>query len=457
MNVRLAKAIFVILIVILISGCKAPGGQLPDPETNDRGIIFSVQQLQEDFQFLRKKLEDYHPALYMYYSKETFNRFFDDAYALIDREMTTLEFFRLLAPVVAKVNCGHTYIDLSRDYDEHQRSNARLFPLGVAFIDGRAFVYQDLGSDSAVVPGTEILSINNTPVPEVLEPLLNGIPSDGLIETSKYRRINRHFFYYYYILIAEPERFELRCIAPGENSGFTLNVEARPYLDVWSSYSFQNPPDSRGNLVLEIRENSSTAILTVKSFATHVTPDFKTFMRTSFQEIVGRGIENLVIDVRGNGGGDPYHGADLIAYLIDTPFKYFSRGIGGAYPSLFDLTAPHHINFNGNVYFLIDGGCFSTTGHFCSLAKFHNLGVFIGEETGGSYYCNDNHDNRLLPKSTIKFQYAQTTWATAVTGFEQGRGIMPDHMVSYSLDDYINGTDPQMAFVLQLIAQNSQR
>ena len=454
---KFVKTILAVYFICITLSCKIKPDNPPAAVTpNSR--IFNVQQLQADFQLFRDLLESNHPAIYLYESKENFDFTFDSAYASITREMTEVEFFRLLAPLVAKVNCGHTFIDFSSSYKEYRRNNVRLLPVGVAFLNDKAYIYQNYSRSSGIIPGIEILSINNSPVASILETLLNRIPSDGLIETSKYRKINRYFFHLYSELIDNPNDFELRCIAPGEIDEFTLSLEALPYNDVWGTYRVLDPDTYGGaRLALEIIESSSTAILTVNSFATGVTPDFKSFMQSSFQDMIGRNLKNLVIDLRGNSGGDPEYGADLISYLIDYPFIYFSVGLRQAYPSLWSPKAHHELNFNGNVYFLIDGGCFSTTGHFCSLAQFHNLGIFIGEETGGSFYCNDNHENRLLPNTRINLQYARTTWATAVTGYVNGRGVMPDHTVTSSLDDLINGFDRQMAYVLNLIESGTSK
>ncbi len=448
------EPIVVIFILCVTFGCNVKSDDHITPNSNE----FDIRQLQEDFVYLRDQLENNHPALYLYYPKETFDGFFDEAYASIDRAMTEAQFFRLLAPIVAKVNCGHTFIDFSDAYKNQQRNNAKLFPLGVVFLNGKAYIYQNYSSRTDIIMGSEIISINRAPVSSILMQLLDGIPADGNIAAYKYRKIKRQFFQFYFDLIDAPDHFELRCIAPGETGEFTLSLEALPYNEVWGAFQSLNPDSyNRNPLDLEIYENTSTAILTVRSFATGIQPDFKTFMRTSFQDIINRSIKNLVIDLRGNSGGDPEYSADLISYLIDYPFTYFSEGIRSAYPSLFIPRTPYDLNFNGNVYFLIAGSCFSSTGHFCSLAQFHHLGIFIGEETGGSFSCNDNHMNTLLPNTHINFQVARTTWATAVSGYERGRGIMPDHPVTPSLEDLINGFDREMAYVIQLIEQGKAK
>src|SRR5438874_86652 len=86
-------------IVSLISGClflalPAFAQQIP------------VTLLQEDFQIMRHALEEAHGGIYRYTSKREMDRTFDRAYRKIDHSMTDLEFWRLVAPVVAHIKCG---------------------------------------------------------------------------------------------------------------------------------------------------------------------------------------------------------------------------------------------------------------------------------------------------------------------------------------------------------------
>jgi C-terminal processing protease CtpA/Prc len=78
----------------------------------------------------------------------------------------------------------------------------------------------------------------------------------------------------------------------------------------------------------ELLAEPSTALLTVGSFSIERSQQYDTFLSASFQDMADKQIENLIIDVRGNGGGDPEFSADLIAYLMDEPFTYFSQANG---------------------------------------------------------------------------------------------------------------------------------
>ena len=74
------------------------------------GQEIPAKLLQEDFQIMRHALEKAHGGIYRYTTKAEMDRTFDRAYRKIDHPMTDLEFWRLVAPVVVQIKCGHTYI-----------------------------------------------------------------------------------------------------------------------------------------------------------------------------------------------------------------------------------------------------------------------------------------------------------------------------------------------------------
>jgi hypothetical protein len=96
--------------------------------------------LQEDFQILRHALEEAHGGLYRYTSKADMDRTFDRAYKEIDGPMTALEFWALVAPVVAHIKDGHLFTFWPTNIAVNQLP---LLPVSVRVLDHRIFVYRD--------------------------------------------------------------------------------------------------------------------------------------------------------------------------------------------------------------------------------------------------------------------------------------------------------------------------
>ena len=75
----------------------------------------------------------------------------------------------LLAPLIDMAHCGHTSITISDKQLERFMKSGQLFPLPIIFLGGKSYV----DHDKVDVPlGAEILSVNETPMAEILNKLL---------------------------------------------------------------------------------------------------------------------------------------------------------------------------------------------------------------------------------------------------------------------------------------------
>jgi C-terminal processing protease CtpA/Prc len=134
-----------------------------------------------------------------------------------------------------------------------------------------------------------------------------------------------------------------------------------------------------------------------------------------------------------------------------TSQPYFNQATSNYYVGLksnIPLSEPH---FDGRLYTLIDGYCFSSCGHLAALIKYQNIGMMIGEETNGSYVCTDSSASYTLTNSRLSFRTSTAAWGVAVEGFELGRGVSPNIEISISFEDYLNGLDTALLYTIDLI------
>jgi hypothetical protein len=82
------------------------------------------------------------------------------------------------------------------------------------------------------------------------------------------------------------------------------------------------------------------------------------------------------------------------------------------------LQQPQKNHFDGKVFFLVNGQCFSTTAEFCSIAHYHHRGTFVGEEIGGNYYGNTSGIFLILtlPNTKIRVLLPLVKYVLAVSG-----------------------------------------
>ena len=166
--------------------------------------------------------------------------------------------------------------------------------------------------------------------------------------------------------------------------------------------------------------------------------------------------EDLIIDVRGNGGGSSESSIYLLRHLLNEPFLYFSRAeysektekVAGEY-----MQEPIKSGYKGKLYFIIDGVGNSTTGHFMSLVKTYNLGTIIGEELGSNQFCSGGEKRCRLKHSKLEYSVANNTHVSTATTLPDEVGILPDHYITQSIEQYLAALDTVKNYTISLISQ----
>jgi C-terminal processing protease CtpA/Prc len=171
-------------------------------------------------------------------------------------------------------------------------------------------------------------------------------------------------------------------------------------------------------------------------------------MDKSFQKINEKGIENLVIDVRFNGGGSAHSSIHLLRYLVDKPFTYY---FDMPHDEEEGLQIPFENRYKGKLYFLIDGRGNSTTGHFMAIAKTLKLGTIVGEELGSNQFCTAGQITFKLPNTGFLCSVANSTCISSAPLLPDDTGILPDHPVTQSIENYLGNVDTVKRYVLGLI------
>jgi hypothetical protein len=411
---------------------------------------FTAQQLQKDFLQLRRAMESLHPRLYQFTPKAQFDRFLDEQYDTIYRDMSLEEFYAIVKPAVAMVGCSHARVQTPEGYWEN--CPGRMFPLELVFLEEGAYALRSYADSTAVTPGSEIVAINGVPMAEILDVMKRNISADGHREPWKRYRLNGAFVYLYALLYGYPERFFISCRAPGESepNETTLSPVGLDHV--------RRSPDPRhatgdwvdDDLGFEILDDRNVAIITIKTFAYYgETEKFHDFVDNAFAQISARGVERLIVDLRGNDGGDPFCSTHLLSYIENKPVPYFARRYG-QYEEFADPIPLAENRFEGDLLVLIDGGCSSSTGHLCAVLDYHRIGRFVGGETAATYSCNDASKSITLNNTKLRINMPRRIFSAAVAGFSMSRGIQPDHPASPEIDDLIRGRDTVIEYALDL-------
>jgi len=410
----------------------------PSDDSEMTGPLINKAQLLEDFDQLVGIIQNNHPKLYT--DIDALETMIEDSRLMIDKDMTELEFFRLLSPIVTKLDCGHTCLMLSPDTENRLMDSQIMFPLYIHWIGTQAYVTQN-PFDATIPIGSELLSINGKPMTEIRDLLLANISADGTNVTRKEHFINNNFNYFYAANVDAASSYEIS-YRQGEGSASVTETVLGVSFDKFSANTQSDWLDSEPPF--ESRFEDSFAVLTFYSFypqGAYTLSDYQAFIDEFFAKVKTQDIANIILDVRGNGGGDPYVASHLFSYLAKTEQPYFIDHGVRFYQRLFSVVPLAENRFTGKLAILMDGISFSTSGHLLALLKSQGVGTFFGEESGGSFACTDSSQDFSLKNSNLRFHSSMQVWEVQTEGLTPGRGIMPDFPVEPTLAQYLSGED----------------
>ncbi|MCG2613026.1 S41 family peptidase [Terrimonas sp. NA20] len=494
------RQLFLLYLLAIITGCGVAKSSF-SPEKK-----YSPEALQKDYAIYRKTLEEAHPGLYWYTSKDSMDFFFDKGRALLNDSLSESAFRKILSYVTAKINCGHTAVRPSKSFLKYQDTVrvGRVFPISLKLWQDTAVVAANLNRrDTILKRGTIITSINGMPMDSIVDTLFSYLGTDGYNRTNKYQVLsNRGFFgSLYSTIFGYPSYYRIGFIDSAGRSG---TVQVRPYLPVADttvrSQAFprrQMPQPSRrerkqmrrNNVrLLKMDTTTHVAMMDLNSFGRGY--GLKPFFRRSFKALRKNNITHLIIDVRGNGGGSVTNSTLLTKFIADHPFKVsdslyavkkrktYSRYIESDFFNRLFMTlfatkrkdGRYHFryyerhafkpkkrnHFNGKTYILIGGNSFSATTLFAGAVKDQENVTLVGEETGGGAYGNSAWliPDMTLPNTKVRFRLPLFRLVIDKNVPKDGRGVQPEIPSLPTVDAVRKGVDYKLEKTMQLINES---
>jgi hypothetical protein len=270
--------------------------------------------------------------------------------------------------------------------------------------------------------GSEILSINGIDAAELVQRCGRGVPIDGRATMRRIRKVEYEFDYWCGPVLGFPCVFSLKVRAPGTSDVVAFEIPAIGRDSLVRAGKALFPADPPGvakpPFELEMLDGGKIAVMTVRTFSKDDSFDPAKSFGSVFGRLKAAGTTDLVIDIRGNGGGRDTNAALLYSYIAADTFRYVSQRLinqkrfafiretddwflnfasfllktknlpDGRYQidmGIDHLQKPRQDRFAGRVYVLTDARTFSTASEFATLVKFYKRGSIVGEETGNAY------------------------------------------------------------------------
>lgn len=472
----------------------------------------SPEQLQEDFSLYRKMLEETHPGLYRYTSKDQMQSTIDSIASTLNQSKSFYQFYKDILHIGAQIRCTHSYAFPSENISHYSMNQIRTVPFYTYGLNEQVYVLFNGSMNQGIKPGFEIISINDNSIEFIKEQFYTYAWSDASIESTKIRFFTGSLFWmFYYTLIDQSEQLDIT-FKDLEGKLQTHRVNALTPRASMANYK-KNPINksmlktySQGKREMFKlgfpKDVDKTATISISVFGGDSEDDAqqktRKFMDKAIKKMEKAGVESLIIDLRSNQGGWDIVGSELLSYLVksEEPFEYWGKGIATIKDTTFlkyteysyqdwllaqkelkeqpdgtflvvnpdgpgpILTQPKPNRYHGSLYFLIQETTGSAASEFAGAAKSRKLGTLVGTETNAAYDGGNGSTfiKMTLPNSGI---WINSPLVAGYLNVEPqkipNRGVLPHFEVNFTRDDLMVRYDRQLEFVKDLIRKSHEK
>jgi len=453
---------------------------------------FEPKDMQKDLSWLQRKVLQYHPACIDSVRYDSVRLAFEEALYEAEKPLQELQFLRLLRKTLMSLRCGHTTaIPSTSFYNYYQNAKPKpLFPLQILKNSAGMFVRFNGSNDGTISVGDRLITINQESTEQISEAILDFLPGDGYHKTFRQFHLSLNFPTYYLFLKGPSYSFESGLV---DTSGhFSTHVFSLRSQGKTVSKSFR-PKSTRLILADQHRElsvltsNSDIACLKIHGFG-----GLDKWYRSAFREIEKRKTKMLVLDLRGNSGGNLFSANQLLAYLLPDTFSMcFKRKDGkihlnrrsnmslgmrfsmfqfrnfrskekGLRPTCalendllvnrfrFEPVEKH--GFKGKLVVLMDGGTFSAATLVAAQLRKKMHTKLLGEESGGGA---KGTNAMIMPTLKLPNTRMRVTLPLFYLDHEMGdvpfRGLIPDYKLLPDVNLKVKGVDSELEFLAKTL------
>lgn len=419
----------------------------------------SKEQAKADFQFCYDALKTAHPSVYRYTKADEFNNIFKFLDARIQDSMYNDELGELVNILVSTTRCVHTSASNSL-----KAKSTEVFNFSTVIYQNKLYArgIKEYSSDTTLY---RILSINKVPASEIVDRLLMLRSGDGYNQNFVEAYLSVNFNAFFNTLYTVPKLCPI-VIQVGKTEKEIIVDRQKKYSVKNSSFNWDDAivmDTMQGVKLMRLKNVPSTRILRVKTFKKYNA----SFYTAIFAGMEKDSIQQIVLDLRGNTGGNIYHAFYLLNHFIDRDiYMYTERRKSKITPYLstkgkfqwalgkllydvnpltqrwndsnglkyyrYSFKTKNTTHYTPKVVVLTDGLTVSSGSLVAAYMKYYYKAQVIGTESGGTYTGNNGRSfpEVQLPNSKIKVRLPlfYINYFPGVPDY--GRGVAVDYEMS---------------------------
>ena len=415
--------VLTLFLFLVLSTCSRKAYQArlnqPVPDTT-----LSAEAVRADLDYLHAAVERISPRPYL-------NA--DPAVVAAEYELmktrgaqSPVRFYESLRRVLATYNASHYSVSMPADIyrQELKDKDLGVFPFQGSLQDDQYVIDRHFRPEDSLLMGATLHRINGMDADSLF---LDYQRYEGGLETAKRYYIRQIFYLLLYSNgIHSPFQFDVTLVDGNrtiiEHDGYrypsSRNINEKP----------KQTAEERLAQEVSFRMIDRTGYLRVSSFSGYDYAAYQELLVRAFTTLATEGGERLVVDARGNGGGNDLLARWLLTYTTDKPYRFYGgqhfkvskeanrnfryspylpwlfRQIPyGLYIRLSMKKHPAERNlyvrdtknkpeapkenpfrFSGPVYYVIDNGTYSSGVTLVNAVEDYDLGTLIGQPTGGA-------------------------------------------------------------------------
>lgn len=411
-------------------------------------------EMLEDFHYLVDTIESVHPDRYAHIGEEEWERRKDALEAMFTDSLSATQYYFALSNLVTSLGDAHTILR----FEETDKGLALTFE----WVEEGLVIAEDFGEFRK---GDLILKIADKSPRQLLDRMDEIVSSENIYRVRDESR--RHL----------RRRPVLEHLGLVQNESVRFTVErGGELLELAAQFEVKLPGlKERSEELLARRHDwhiDPEDNLGIFSLVVCVDDDvFRQDVEEFFAAVKDNEIENVLIDVRENVGGQSRVVEAFLRHLpIDSYATYGStiryseqaaervgmrrtRGTSTFPPSTRRIDSVDD-PFTGDVFVVIANQTFSAGNWIAVVFHDNNLGKAIGEPTGNAPSCFGDMISFQLPNTKFVLGVSYKCFTRPDPANDPQDALYPDTLVIKTRDDIVYGTDPVVTYIIRTVEEN---